>query len=440
MNTNNPGFDKTPSALDHETAVLGSCMSDPESLEQAAELLADSDFAVEPHRRLWRRISEMRSAGRFVDRVTIVQYLAEKNDLQRVGGIAALAQMDPLPRNAGILTSYCKHLRVCSIRRMAYQQAKKLEDLALSAADTEEIIAELQRAGETLSGQRHQSGRMLQMDQIYSRDFEGKLDSFVGLVEQTAACPIPWQEPLGGLRIGELTILAARPGAGKSSAATQIAAHVAAVHKIGVDYWSLEMKSGSILRRAVAGLSGISHYRMLHGLRITEEDKAAAYKSLSDLSGSPLRMCDSANASVEQIRSELRQARARFECPSLVVVDYLQLLSTSGGNTRNDEISRISRGLKQLTLEFPISVLALSQLSRNSEKEGNREPRLSDLRDSGSIEQDADSVVFIHKPTTDEESKVWEVQWLVKKQRNGQTGMVPLDFHRDKMRFQPRTI
>lgn len=426
-----------PAALEHERAVLGSCLADDQHLEVALTLAKETDFSTEAHRRLWRQIVTMREAGHVVDRVTVAHALHEAGKLASVGGMAAIAELEVLPHAAGIVEGYCRTLRVNAIRRMAFLEAQRLMELSLSGGDTEDIIASLQRAGEALSGQKHNTGKLLRVDQVYERDFGGDIRNFVGEAEQTAAVPIPWAEALGGLRVGELTILAARPGVGKSTAAAQIAANAARIG-IAADYWSLEMKSGLIVRRQVAGLAGLSHFKMLRGY-LNDQEKSVAYKTLAELSSVPLRLADNPGASVDQIRNELRQAKARFELPTLVVIDYLQLLQTSGGHTRNEEISRISRGLKRLTLEFPITILALSQLSRESEKEGNREPRLSDLRDSGSLEQDADSCVFIHRPNQDDSAKVQEVQWIVRKQRNGHTGMVPLQFIKDQMRFVEMT-
>jgi replicative DNA helicase len=432
----NPAFERgLPAAIEHEKAVLGSCLSDPQHLETATALVKLDDFSLDPHKRLWDKIATMHKQGQVVDRVTVAQAFYESGKLAQVGGMAAIAELESLPKAPGVIEGYCRTLRVNAIRRMAFAEAQRLMELSLSGAETETIISALQRAGEALSGHRIGSAKIKPIADIYQSDFGGDLGRLIGETKGATLCPIPWSEPLGGLRVGELTILAARPGAGKSSAASQIAVHVAS-GGTGVQYWSLEMKAGMILRRMVAGHAGVSHYKMLHGY-CSPDEKRQAYKSLGDMFQIPLYMGDEACTSVDVIRNELRSAFASpAGGPSLVVVDYLQLLESRGHN-RNEEVSRNSRGLKKLTLEFPVAVVALSQLSRDSEKENNREPRLSDLRDSGSLEQDADNVVFIHRPTAEEDSKVWNVQWIVRKQRNGHTGMVPLMFLRDQMKFIP---
>lgn len=273
---------------------------------------------------------------------------------------------------------------------------------------------------------------MLGPTAIYERDFRSWKD-FTGH-ETRPGAPLPWPEPIGCLRIGEYTILAGRPGDGKSAAAGNIALYAAKqFHRVYIV--TLEMKGGTILRRMVASEANVSQWKLANGLA-NESEERAAYAALSAICDLPILMQDRhAGTGVEQIRNALRAALARDECPTLVIIDYLQLLHGGGGQNRNEEIGRISRGLKSLTLDFPIALLALSQLSRDSEKEGKREPRLSDLRDSGSLEQDADNVVFLHAGSDDVNAKVREVRWIVRKQRNGHVGAVPLWFHRDQLRF-----
>lgn len=427
-----------PASLEHEAAVLGTAIAGTSAeLEIAGSLITRDDFSIAKHQTIWGVIAKLKDSGRPVDRIGVTQALIEIGKLEAVDGMTYLSHLEPLPRAAGLIESYCGVLRSYAIRRSAILEAEKLQALAYQESGSDELIATLQRATESLSGLKHANGNgMMRIDEVYARDFGGNFSHFVGESEQAACCPMPWEEPLDGLRLGELTILAARPGVGKSSAAAQIAAHVAG-HGIGVHWWSLEMKAGLLMRRAVAAQSGVSHFQMQKGW-LKPEPRQAVYESLAKLCEMPLRMADDAGASVEAIRRAIRESRARLEKPSLIIIDYLQLIAGNGGSNRNEEISRISRALKRITLEFDVAVLALSQLSRDSEKEGNREPRLSDLRDSGSLEQDADNVVFIHRATQDETNDM-EVLWLVRKQRNGHTGMKPLVFQKDRMRFVERT-
>ncbi len=423
-----------PAAPEHERSVLGTALVDVEALDALIALLDDADFSVQPYRRIFGTAKCMRLAGYHVDRVTLSQRLLESGKLAEVGGMTAIANLDPLPRGAGIFESYCATLRKLRIRRAALIEAENLKRLALEGGDSEELITALQRSAETLSGQNTPSGGLLRLDEVFARDFEN-WNAFTGRQGSQPAIPLPFAEPLSGFRIGEYTILAARPGDGKSAAAANFIVH-AARNGFAGQFWSLEMKSGSILRRMVAGEAHISQWKLANGRSDEHEDKAA-WSALSSLCKLPIWMHDRyAGTSVDHIRNQLRRAAARNECPALVVVDYLQLLHAGGGYNRNEEIGRISRGLKSLTLDFPIALLALSQLSRDSEKEGKREPRLSDLRDSGSLEQDADNVVFLHPSGSDDvNAKVREVRWIVRKQRNGHVGAVQLAFHRDQLRF-----
>lgn len=422
-----------PQAPDHERAVLSTCLVDQNAMDTAAVLVEPADFYALPRRTLWMLLSKLHSEGKPTDRISVMQRLVESGNVGSIGQISDY--LDNLPSGAGVLESYCRVLRVHSIRRQAIVQAEALRQKALNGGDAEELIAELQRAGDALSGRQHRGTKLLRVDEAYLRDFEGKFPNFVGETAKTRAFPIPWEEVLGGLRMGEMTVLAARPGVGKSSAAAQIAFE-GAKKGHGVHFWTLEMRSGVTLRRAMSALSQVSHYRLSSGW-LRDDEKSRVFAALGEACEAPLLIADDASVTVEQIRAELRQAKAAGRLPDLVVVDYLQLLHGIGQN-RNDVVSQITRGLKRITLEFGIAVLALSQLSRSSEKDGKREPLLSDLRDSGSIEQDADNVVFIHrsKEDEDEDAKVLEVKWLVKKQRNGHTGTTTLAFKKDLMRFE----
>lgn len=425
-----------PASLEHEQGLLGTCMvGRVEDLELAASHIDADDFSIEKHRRIWAAIMGLHRNGVSVDRVTVAMALRKAKHLESVDGMAYLSSLDPMLAFTGNCETYCRVLRGYATRRRAILAAEKIQQLAFLESGSEELIGELQRATEALSASQIKNGSMLRADEVLERDFAGDPKRFLGFGEAAAACPIPWPEHLEGLRVGEMTILAARPGVGKSSAAMQIALHSAG-RGFGVDFWSLEMRSGNILRRGVSGRAEVSHYQMQRGFLPTDQQRLAC-SALSQIFEMPLWFADNAGATVEQIRRQCREAKAHGLPRRLVIVDYLQLLSGHGGSNRNEEIGRISRGLKRLTLDFGVAVLALSQLSRDSEKDNNREPRLSDLRDSGSLEQDADNVVFIHKPTADAPGPTQEVRWLVRKQRNGQTGSTPLLFFRDQMRFVP---
>jgi replicative DNA helicase len=427
-----------PASLEHEQGLLGTCMAGRvEDLELAASLVDADDFSIEKHRRIWAAIIGLHRNGAAVERPTVAMELRKANHLESVDGLAYLASLEPMLAFAGNCETYCRVLRGYATRRKAIIAAEKIQQLAFLESGSDELIGELQRATEALSASQIKNGSMLRADEVLERDFAGDPKRFLGFGEAVAACPIPWKEHLEGLRVGEMTILAARPGVGKSSAAAQIAMHSASAGS-GVDFWSLEMRSGMILRRAVSGRAEVSHYQMQRGFLPTDQQRLAC-SALSQIFEMPLWFADDAGATVEQIRRRCREAKAHGLPLRLVVVDYLQLLAGAGSSrsNRNEEIGQISRGLKRLTLDFGVAVLALSQLSRDSEKDNNREPRLSDLRDSGSLEQDADNVVFIHKPTADAPGPTQEVRWLVRKQRNGQTGSTPLLFFRDQMRFVP---
>lgn len=423
-----------PASPQHELEVLSSCLADPDALDQGAALLSAEDFSSMARKTVWNQIRELHAAGKIADANTVFRVLQEKGKLQSIGSMADY--MSPLPSVAGLFEQYCRTLRVYAIRRRAIHEAVRIQELAFSGGEAEDLVAELQRASDALSSSKHRSTRLLTVADAYQRDFEANFAHFIGEGKKLPAYPIPWEEPLGGLRQGEMTILAARPAVGKSSAAAQIAFE-GAVQGRRVHLWTLEMRAGVTIRRAISALSLVSHYQISMGW-LRDEKRKAVFEALGKAIDSPLMIADDAQVTVEQMRQELRQAKAAGVLPELVVVDYLQLMHGIGQN-RNDVVSSITRGLKRLTLEFGVAVLALSQLSRDQEKQGKREPMLSDLRDSGSIEQDADNVVFLHRDQQagdEENGNIVGVKWLVRKQRNGATGWVRLEFKKDLMRFE----
>lgn len=416
-----------------EASILGSCLVSGESLDIAKTLIRTEDFSVHRNRILWEIACGLREAGRPVDRVIVIDELMKADKLESVT-MAYIAELEPLPSTVGLVEQYCRELREKTIRRDAYHAAERLRQSSLEERPSQELIQQMERMASAMSEKStFANSPTFGLSDIFARDFSGRWDELCGAT-RTPAVPIGFTEPLGGLRQGELTILAARPAVGKSTMAMQI----------GIDcgeptmLWSLEMKGGPILQRMVASRSGVSHYKLTRGYANAEE-KALAWKALQEICDLPLAIADShANVTVESIRLGLKIAAQKRQLPKLVIVDYLQLLDSSGGSNRNEQISHITRQLKALTLEYGVAVLALSQLSRDQEKQGNREPQLSDLRDSGSIEQDADSVVFLHG-AADQGERVKEVLWIVRKQRNGSTGKVQLLFHKDQLRFAAAT-
>jgi replicative DNA helicase len=377
-----------PANLEAERGILGTCQSgDADELEYVMNHVAESDFSIEKHRRIWMACRKLHESGQPVERVTLANALKAAKQLESVDGLAYLSELDALPSGGGILESYCRILRVNAIRRMAVFEAERLRELAMTEGGAEDIVSALQRATEAISGiQADDSDGMLTVAEVFERDFNGDFLKFVGEKQQAPTIPLPWDDPMGGLRVGEMTIIGGRPGDGKSIAAAQIASWAArAGHR--THFWSLEMDSGSILRRVIAAEAPVSHSRLRSG-DLDQAEKREVFRVLGDAMQCQIWLRDDPNASVERIRRNLRKAKAQGLAPSLAVIDYLQLLTGSTrAENRVNEIGQISRGLKKLAMEFKVALVVLAQISREAEKQG-REPRLSDLRESGCLAGD----------------------------------------------------
>jgi replicative DNA helicase len=439
-----------PANVNAEKTILGAILLDNAAHAEAAEKLEAEDFSLDSHRRIFQRMSELIDSERAVDIVTLAHELSRYKEVESVGGVAYLASLtEGLPRRP-VIEEYVRIVkdksllrRLMSICSAAIARAADQSDTALEVIGAAE--ADLLKVSEKGVGQGFQSLHSIvensfgSIDNLYkqSREVTGLATDFIELDRMTS-----------GLQKGELVIIAARPSMGKTAFAINIAQNAAVNSKAIVAVFSLEMSKESLLRRMLASQAWVDQRALQTGF-IRREDHAKLQKALEDLIESRMFIDDTAGISLAEMRAKARRLKQNSGGIDLIVVDYLQLMSatlpTQGGKkyeNRTQEVSAISRGLKALAKELDVPVMALSQLSRSSERRGDdKRPLLSDLRESGSIEQDADVVAFIHREAyynrteeqTAEEKAKSEI--IIAKQRNGPTGTVYLNFISQFTRF-----
>lgn len=432
-----------PQAIELEQIVLGALQIDAESQDTILSALEPDDFAREDHRRIFIAAAEVRESGEPLDRLTVAQRLIAKKQLESVGNLTYLASLDDnLPRVYG-LDSYLKRIREKAILRRAVLSCSSLtERLCAPNAGLEEIrdAEELMR---TLAAKGDSALSLRTMAEYFEKNsFADFLDPARarGAVVETPFPGLNAMLAAGGLRPGQLVILAARPGIGKSACASAFALE-AAQRNHGVGFFSLEMSTEEVWQRMVASLAGIPLSALIKG-NLNDLQRHEAMAAMTTIAELPLRVDDTTGASVAAIVGAVRKHNARIQRPiELVIVDYLQLLSsTRKKQNRTEEVSGITRELKLAARALKVNMLVLSQLNRDMEKQ-EREPELHDLRESGSIEQDADIVMFLHQTAKEknesiEQKRPGNVKLFIRKQRNGPVGRRDLLFHAKYMRLE----
>ena len=429
-----------PHNLDAERSVLGAILLDNHTLNTALEKLKPEDFFLDQHRKVFERMIHLGEAQQAIDLVTLTDELDRRGELEAAGSAAYLAQLvDGVPRISNV-EHYARIVNEKAVLRQLIHTAYAIQQQALDAE--EEADAILDRAESAifqLAEERIRAG-FIGVKELVRENFE-RLERIFTEGRRITGLPTGYQQLdnlTSGLQASELIILAGRPSMGKTSLALNIAENVALRTGEPVAIFSLEMSKESLLLRLLASHARIDAHKFRTG-RLGRDDWRKMTESLGRLAEAPVWVDDSAASTVVEMGAKARRLK-KEKGLSLVVVDYLQLISARGrfGN-RNEEVSAISRGLKGLAKELKVPVLVMSQLTRAPERE-ERRPQLADLRESGAIEQDADVVIFIHrpqfyKPDQPEEERA-KAEMIVAKQRNGPTDKVNFIFLNKYTRFE----
>ncbi|MGH2659840.1 MAG: replicative DNA helicase [Actinomycetota bacterium] len=432
-----------PQNLEAEESVLGAMMLSAEAIADVVEEVRPEDFYKPANGKIFDTLRAVYARGDPVDAITAVEELRRRDLLEDVGGhlyIHELVEQVPTPAAAG---NYARIVAQHALMRRLIQAAADIMAMGYSAPEDPERVADQaeQRIYEVARhDEKDQVASLRQLVDQAMTDLEhiqNRESAFAGL--PTGFRDV--DELLSGLQPGNLVMLAARPGVGKSSLATNVARNVSVESRVPVAMFSLEMSRWEIGMRLLCAEAGVAWDR-IRGRRVGADDWSRIVQAAEVLHDAPLSIVDSGNVTIVDIRAKARRLSARKQGLGLIIVDYLQLMSHYRRvDNRQQEIAEISRSLKLLAKELAIPVLAVSQLNRDPERRQDKRPQLSDLRESGSLEQDADVVMFIHRDDSSPESKGL-AELIVAKHRNGPTDSLRLTFlpHLTQFRnFAPAT-
>jgi replicative DNA helicase len=433
-----------PHNLEAEKSVLGAILIHNEAFNHAAELLDSRDFFRDAHRRIFDKMVVLSERGDAIDFVTLKDELARGGELEEVGGPAYIASLaDGVPRSANV-EYYAKIVKEKSTLRSLIHSANKIMVEAYEAEDDPDLILdEAERAIFAIAEDRIRAGFVPLRDLVQSSFATiEKLQQHKGTVTGVPTGFVDLDEMTSGLQPSDLVLVAARPSMGKTSFVLNIAQHVGTSTDMTVGFFSLEMSKEQLFMRLLTAEARIDAHRFRTG-HLNEKDYGRLSHALGTLAEAKVYVDDTASLGVLEMRAKARRLKAEHGL-HLLIIDYIQLMQGRGRfESRQAEIASISRSLKGLAKELHVPVVALSQLSRASETRADHRPQLSDLRESGALEQDADVVMFIYREeqyrdadgnqNTEAEGTA---EIIVGKQRNGPVGTAKLAFIKEHTRFE----
>jgi replicative DNA helicase len=429
-----------PSNVDAERSLLGSILVNNENYYRVVESLRPEDFYLDSHRVIFRNMTGLMENSRAIDLITLQDELLRNSSLESSGGIGYLSGLlDGIPHLVNI-DHYIEIVRdKALLRQMINSASKMIAECFDQAEPADAILDQAEQALFNLSEKRTKSGFV--SVQEMEEDAQRLLTKLYEDKEMITGVPTGFTDldrMTSGFQPGDLVILAARPSMGKTALALNVAQHVALKRSLPCGIFSLEMSKQQLLMRFLCAESLVDAHKVRTGY-IGKDDFRQLIDALGVVTRAPLYIDDSSSLTIMEMRAKARRLKAEHGL-SLLIVDYLQLMSGYGRvENRVQEISGISRGLKALAKELEVPVIALSQLSRAPEqRQGDHRPQLSDLRESGSIEQDADVVLFIYREEVykrDEENE-GKADLIISKQRNGPIGTVKLAFLKQYTKFE----
>jgi replicative DNA helicase len=418
-----------PNNIEAEQSVLGAMLLDKEAISAATEFISGEDFYREAHKEIFDAIVDIYNKGEPVDLITLTEKLKTRNTLEAVGGITFLTNlMDAVPTTHNV-RYYAKIVEEKSLLRKLIKSSNEIIQKSYQASeDVGEIIDSAEKGIFNISLNRSTQG-FVHLKNILNANFD-RIEQLYLNKGKITGVPTGFHDldnKLSGLQKSDLILIAARPSMGKSSFMMNIVQHAAVREKITTAIFSLEMSKEQLTQRLLCSEALIDAHRLRIG-DINEDEWVKLARTMGPLSEAPIYIDDTPSISITEIRAKSRRLKLEHDL-GLIVIDYLQLMQGRGSaESRQQEISEISRSLKALAREIDVPVVALSQLSRAPEMRADHRPVLSDLRESGAIEQDADVVMFLYRdeyyyPDT-EKKNIGEVN--IAKQRNGPTGTIEL--------------
>jgi replicative DNA helicase len=439
-----------PYAPEAEISVLGGMLIDGDAVAKAIEIVDDSMFYREGNRRVFRAMARLFTRGQVVDPVTLREELQKTEELDSVGGYPYLSELlDAVPTAANI--EY--HARIVReralLRRLIEASSQIIRDSYEPGERTVEQVLDEAEQHIFHVAQAHDRVGFVWIKKILYPTFERieQLQAAKGGITGVSTGFYDLDGMTGGFQKGDLVIVAARPSMGKTSLVTGVALHASISHQIPVALFSLEMSKEQLVQRMLCSEALVDLGRLLRG-RLTDDDYVRLAQAAGHLNTAPIWIDDSGTLSVLEMRAKARRLKAEQPDLGMIIIDYIQLMQGSShqAENRQQEVSAISRGLKALAKELSVPILALSQLSRAPEQRADHRPQLSDLRESGSLEQDADLVMFLYRPEyyvapleAQEKGLEGMAELIIGKQRNGPTGVVKLFFRKESTRFESFT-
>jgi replicative DNA helicase len=434
-----------PVSMEAERAILAAILLDNSLYDQAAEHLSGDDFSLDAHRRIYSRMRDLQESGRPVDMITLMEELDRRKEVESIGGVAYLSSLiDGVPERPSI-EHYVRIVRNKALLRGLINVAQNAIAEAIEHTDeAEEVLGRAEQAIFQLSENRIGQG-FLNIPDIVKASF-GSLEELYARGQEITGLATHYtllDKLTSGFQASDLVIIAARPSMGKTAFAMNIAENAAVLDGKVVGVFSLEMSREALLMRMLASTAQVDSKNLRQGF-LTKDDMRKLTQAMEQLMQAKLFIDDTPGISVSEMRAKARRLRQQ-EGLDLIIVDYLQLMSAVpiGGKrfeNRTQEVSAISRGLKALAKELRVPVIALSQLSRAPESRGgDHRPQLSDLRESGSIEQDADVVAFIFREEVykkDDPDLDGMAEIIIAKQRNGPTDTIKMAFIKRFTRFE----
>ena len=437
-----------PHSIEAEQSLLGGLLLDNQAFDRIADLVGADDFYRDDHRRIYRHVAKLIEASKPADVVTVGESIEASEDKDRTGGLAylgALAQNTPSALN---IRRYAELVRERSVQRRLAQVATEIAESALGPSGKEigqlldEAESRILEVGE--KGQRGTQGYE-EIQPVLARVFE-RIDHLFHQENKSDVTGVPsgfidLDEKTAGLQPGDLIIVAGRPSMGKTALALNMAEHVAVDNGLPVAIFSMEMGATQLAMRMLGSIARVDQHKMRTG-RLADEEWGRLSTAMERLHNAPIFIDEAGALNALELRARARRMRRQAGKLGLIVVDYLQLMSAAQeGENRATELSEISRSMKALAKELAAPVVALSQLNRAVETRNEKRPMMSDLRESGAIEQDADVILFVYRDEVYYPDKIearGKAELIIGKQRNGPIGKVDLTFLGEFTRFENR--
>jgi replicative DNA helicase len=442
MNENNSQHDigkMPPQNVDAEQSVLGCLMLDKDAIIKIGDTITAEDFYDHRHSLIYEAMLRLFERNISIDILTVANELEEQKILEKAGGNAYLATLVNAVPSAAHVTYYAGIVRKKGTLRRLIQSAGEITNLAFSEdGEIEQILDKAEQKLFTVS-QKHLKQNFISISSVLHETFEriDELHREKGKLRGIPTGYIDLDKVLGGFQKSDLVVLAARPSMGKTSLALDFMRNVAVYHKIPVGIFSLEMSKDQLVDRLLSAQSNIDFWKIRTG-NLDDNDFDKLQEGMGILAEAPIFIDDAAGANIMEVRTKARRLQSEHNV-GMIVVDYLQLMVGKNPDNRVQEVSEISRSLKILARELNVPVIALSQLSRGVENRPDKVPQLADLRESGSIEQDADVVMFIYREDMykgKDSSRPNIAEIHIKKHRNGPTGQIDLYFDAEKTSFK----